>query len=236
MILLEKKIGFTRDSVHWIDKENNRCFRRVVAGMQWPGPRPGFAVIVGELDNEDPLLHERHLYLINEIDGRNIHGRESVGFMQRLAEMRGIYGLENVYGNPSIKSMSRMLDYFNESLPDRGRNGLYIEKAPLIDDPHCFEFCVQIVSKRLAEDRKTLHLGRDSRLPGILASAGDAVMTGKADDYPAIAALGYAVGALDTWKPSDEPLKTTQGTRYDIFTTMKNEDENIYEKRFGFGK
>jgi len=236
MILLEKKMGFVGDSVYWLDKENNRYFRRVVAGMQWPGQSPGFAVIVGELDTEDPLLHERHLYLINEIDGNNITGRDAVGFIQRLAEMRGIYGLENIYGNPSIKSMRRILDHFNESLPDKGRNGLYVERAPLIDNPHCFEFCVQIVRKRLVEGRKTLHLGRNSRLPGILASTGDIVMEGKAEEFPAIAALGYAVGALDTWKSFEAPLSETHAGDTNIFT-LDNADNrgSYYERRFGRG-
>lgn len=218
MILLEKKIGFTRDSVVWIDKTNNRFYRRVVAGMQWPGPRPGFAVIVGELDNEDPWQHARHLHLINEVDGSQIIGRDALGFIRALSEMRGLYGIENVYGNPSVKSMREMLYSFNETLPDKGRNGLYVEKAPLIDDPRCFDFCVQIVRKRLVEGRKTLHLGKESCLPGILAAAGE-VMGGKAEDFPAIAALGYAVGALDTWQPSATPFPDKQDTGGDIFAT-----------------
>lgn len=218
MIILEKKIGYTRDSVHWIDRENNRFFRRVVGGCAWPGSKPGFAVVVAELDNEDPLTHERHLYLINELDGSGLIGRDLLGFIQRLSELRGIYGLENIYGEPKRGSAREVLNNFNESLPDQGRDGLYIEKAPLIDDPKCFEFCIQIIRKHLVEGRKTLHLGQDSRLPGLLAGAGDAVMTGNADDFPAIAALGYAVGALDVWKPSDGPLRDTQNTDYDIFT------------------
>ncbi len=155
--------------------------------------------------------------MINEVDGSQIIGRDALGFIRALSEMRGLYGIENVYGNPSVKSMREMLYSFNQNLPNKGRNGLYIEKAPLIDDPRCFDFCVQIVRKRLVEDRKTLHLGKDSRLPGILAAAGE-VMGGKAEDYPGIAALGYAVGALDTWKPSATPLPDKQETNHDIFT------------------
>jgi hypothetical protein len=217
MILLEKKIGFTRDSVVWIDKENNRCYRRVVAGMQWPGARPGFAVIVGEEENEDPLLHENHIHVLNEIDGSQIIGRDSLGFMRRVSELHGLYGIENIYGNPNVKSMREMLHHFNETLPNKGRNGLYVEKAPLIDDPRCFDFCVQIVRKRLVESRKTLHLGKESSLPGILAAAGE-VMGAKAEDYPAIAALGYAVGALDSWKPFKKRPDDMQQGQYDVFT------------------
>lgn len=218
MVLLEKKIGRTRDSVVWIDAVNNRVYRRVVAGMQWPGPRPGFAVIVGEEENEDPFLHENHIHIIDEIDGGQIIGRDTVGFIRRLAEVRGIHGLESIYGNPGVRSMREMLHYFNENLPDKGRNGLFIEAAPLIDDLRCFDFCVQVVRKRLVEGRKTLHLGKESRLPGILAGAGDSVMGAKAEDYPAIAALGYAVGALDAWKPSAGPLPQRQDSNYDVFS------------------
>lgn len=217
MILLEKRIGRTRDSVIWIDAVNKRVYRRVVAGMQWPGPRPGFAVIVGEEEDEDPFLHENHIHIINEIDGGNIPGRESVGFMRRLSELRGLYGIESIYGNPNVKSMQSMLSHFNETLPDKGRSGIHIESAPLIDDKRCFDFCVQIVRKRLVESRKTLHLGKESSLPGILAAAGE-VMGAKAEDYPAIAALGYAVGALDSWKPLKTPLPDRQATHYDMFS------------------
>lgn len=217
MILLEKKIGFTRDSVVWIDKANNRFYRRVVAGLQWPGSRPGFAVIVGDEENEDPLLHENHLHVLNEIDGSQIIGRDALGFMRRVSELHGLYGIENIYGNPNVKSMREMLHHFNETLPDKERNGLYIEKAPLIDDPRCFDFCVQIVRKRLVEGRKTLHLGKESSLPGVLAAAGE-VMGAKAEDYPAIAALGYAVGALDVWKPFKQRPDDMQQSQYDVFT------------------
>jgi hypothetical protein len=60
--------------------------------MQWPGPRPGFAVIVGEEENEDPFLHENHIHIINEIDGGQIIGRDTVGFIRRLAEVREFTG------------------------------------------------------------------------------------------------------------------------------------------------
>jgi hypothetical protein len=40
----------------------------------------------------------------------------------------------------------------------------------------------------------------------------------KAEDYPAIAALGYAVGALDSWKPVKAPLPDRQQTNYNLFS------------------
>ncbi len=40
----------------------------------------------------------------------------------------------------------------------------------------------------------------------------------KAEDFPAIAALGYAVGALDSWKPSAGPLPQRQDSNYDVFS------------------
>lgn len=224
MILLEKKIGYSRDSVHWIDKQNNRYFRRVVGGIHWPGVMPGYFVIVGELDTVDPLLDERHLYLVCELNGAEVIGRDLVGFIRRVSELRGIYDLENVYGDPSRKSVREVLSQFNETIPDK-KNGLSIEKAPLIEDPRCFEYCIQIVRKHLVEGRKTLHLGPDSRLPGILASAGDGVMTGKPDEFPAIAALGYAVGALDTWKPFDQSLSQRQEIKPDIFTYCRTDEK-----------
>lgn len=227
MVILEKKIGYQRDSVMWIDRQNDRIFRRVVAGVHWPGARPGFAVIVGELDNVDITSGARHLHLINELDGGEIHGRDLLGFIRRLSELRGIYGLESIYGDPGRKSAQEVVSAFNDSLPDKGRNGLHIEQAPLIDDPKCFEFCIQIVRKHLVEGRKTLHLGKDSRLPGILASAGDVIMTAKADDYPAIAALGYAVGALDTWKPMEGRMNQVQNGPYDVFTLDQNKQERM---------
>jgi len=212
MILLEKKIANSGE-VYWVHPETGKAFRRVVAGVAWPGIKPGFLVIVAEDEAEDSLLHERHLWLMAETEERDM-----TEFIRRCSQWRGIYSVDNLYGDPSNNAAKELVWQFNTNVTDKNNNGLYIEKAPLIEDPKSFEFCVQIIRRHLPETRKTLHLGADSRLPAILASAGDLVMTAQADDYPAIAALGYAVGALDVWKPQERQIQRAMDDHYDIFT------------------
>ena len=96
-----------------------------------------------------------------------------------------------------------------------------------------FEYCCQVIFKHVRAGRKTLHFGPASKLPAYLLEFGqEHIRSGRPDDFPAIAALGYVLTALDIWQawkpdtriraaadydPFDSSFWDRQPSEYDIF-------------------
>jgi hypothetical protein len=78
---------------------------------------------------------------------------------------------------------------------------------------------INILRHRLHPDKKSLHLGASKILPGALQEiAVDELASATDTDFPAVAALGYAVAALTEWeyqKPGSKPSFVNGD--YDIF-------------------
>ena len=85
----------------------------------------------------------------------------------------------------------------------KSRTGLYITAAPFVDDPTAFEGYLLTIRELIHPARKRLHFGSKSQLPALLAAltTDDIPTTAKAafEQNPAIAALGFAISALETF-------------------------------------
>ncbi|MFC1888953.1 hypothetical protein ACFL4G_04270 [Thermodesulfobacteriota bacterium] len=183
------------------DKEANAEYRRIIGGLAWPGVKPGFAVVVGEDLEEDTELKVHHMRVLAEAEEFDIGD-----LFSRCLTLRGEWKVGRWYGDPYNRPLMEIFRQLNKPLFERKEPRLYPVQAPHVDDPKSFEFCIQMIKKHLHPSRKALHFG-ESRIKSYLAEFPMEEFTSAgASDYPAIAALGYAVSALSIYPPRQEIL------------------------------
>lgn len=206
MLRLERKsnhyTGF-KTKTWFRNKETEARYKRVVGGLAWPSIRPGFAVILAEDWDEDPHLKARHFRLLAEAEE---------GEIQEILEWCRVMHVNSSeahwcwYGERNNKPAMSFCSRMNRNLYEQGMLGVRIANAPYADDPRGFEFCVNILKEHLRPERKTLHLGEQSALPGYLMNLSSRdIIRASAQDYPAIAAAGYAMAALAVFRYSGLP-------------------------------
>jgi hypothetical protein len=178
-------------------------YRRVVGGLAWPGLNPGFAVIVAEDLKKDDALDVRHLRVLDEAEEARIEDLiRWCDMIEANCKMVSLTWHTNLNNRPAMEFVYQ----FRKNLQGTGRHGFSLSNAPYVDDPRGFEFAVNMLKKHLFKERKYLHLGETSKLPGYLMNLDTMELKKeRAEDFPAIAALGYAVATLASWPTSGLP-------------------------------
>jgi hypothetical protein len=174
------------------DVKGERLYQRVVGGLAWPGERPGFAVVVGETASWRPPYHQ---YLITEIESPNVGE-----LIRHCHELTKKCWVSAWYGRTDGEH-TEILAYHNRQARARRERPLSLRSAPESDGGRLL-YHVNLLLSRLDAANKSLYFNAESRLPGYLSelqSFAD-ISKAKAEDFPAVAALGYAVAALTTYK------------------------------------
>lgn len=206
MLNLERKTVYRElnAEIFYQDRDTGARYRRLTGGIAWPGTKPGFAVILAEDRKHDLDVNAHHVRLLAETEEVSI---------ERLLDWCARHELNSpeVYwtwhGNVTNKPAMQWVYRLNDKYHSQGRQQCFaMVPAPYTDNPRGFEFFVNILRERLERWRKTLHLGEKSKLPGyLLELSSEEIMKATSEDYPAIAALGYAVSALTIWPDAGLP-------------------------------
>ena len=176
------------------DMDNGRHYQRIVGGLAWPGIKPGFAVILGENLRKDYDLNAHHIRILAEFESLDIEELfKWCVFSHSWFKGEWYLSLEN-------KPMMGLV--YNDNRFEH----LSIGRAPYSADPKGFRFYVAIFRRHLQSEKKTLHLGENSRLPSYLLELDTKdISTADIDEFPAVAALGYALTTLDLWDSAGRP-------------------------------
>jgi hypothetical protein len=95
--------------------------------------------------------------------------------------------------------MMEIAHQFNKKLSNTAR--LFIQNAPFIDEPGPLQYYTSVIYDLL--NKKALSIPDDMKLSVYLHELSpDKRMQATASDYPAIAALGYAVARLEAYRPT----------------------------------
>jgi len=191
MSVIEKVWGGNSVGDYFEHTDTGTKFRRILGGFAWPGEKPGFIVAVGEELEPDPTTKTRHLWVVGETEDFDIDSlfRKSVEFLS-------IYQVQDFCGDNTNRPMMSLLGQSGN------RSGFSLTPAPQIDQERNFSFYIQTIKRRLHPDRKDLHFGETSKLPGYLLDVPPQdVISATALDYPAVAALGYAVSYIAIYRP-----------------------------------
>jgi hypothetical protein len=191
--IVEKRQG-SDGSVYY--REGKEEYRRIAGGLAWPGSKPGFAVVVAE-GFRDPTFRDHPYYVLAEVEDMSLER-----LLQKCFELQRRWGVEEWYGQADDTPAMVLVSRFNEALTKSGvKEGIYVQYAPFVEEPGCFKYYTDILFGRLSN--KSLHIGEDKKLSVyIFDLPPDKRVSASPLDFPAVAALGFAVAALETYDPT----------------------------------
>lgn len=192
--------------------EGKEEYRRIVGGLAWPGVKPGFAVVVAE-GHEDPASRLRPYYVLGEAEER---GMAELFLRCLLLGMR--WKISEWYGQADNIPMMTIVGRLSEQVSRRGMKGeINIQYAPFIEKPDCFRYLTDLLYGRM--NSKTLIIGDDKLLSVYLFNLRhEERVSASPEDFPAIAALGFAVAYLEAYDPTPKgPFPEKAEADYDVF-------------------
>ena len=187
---MEKKKGIDGE-IYWV--HNTESYRRVAGGIAWPGRDPGFVCVEAE-DLFENSTKARPYVLLAEGEERALGELLKVTY-----ELQKAWWCDDFYGEANHRPMMDFVYEFTEH-PNYS-DGIYIQNAPFISEPAAFRYYTDVIYNLL--NRRVLTISEDMKLSVYLHELPpDKRTTATVTDYPAIAALGYAVSGLETYKPA----------------------------------
>jgi hypothetical protein len=196
--IIEKKIH-TDGEPYYFNTETMDKYGEIVGGLAWPETTEGFLVIVAVDFFEDTELGVRHMRVLEEATEFDINT-----FLKHALKLKKHFspftGTIRFYGNTTSLAMMEFLDQFNRDRRQRGLDPFYLTEAPKTKDPTRNEFYAELIRKYTQPGRKTLHFC-NTALPSYLMGLWPDEISKNALDHTPVAALGYALAVLCTWKP-----------------------------------
>jgi len=184
----------------FVDMETKKSYRRIVAGLAWPGNKNGFVAVVAEDLSPDQTLNMRHLWVLAEAEDSSIDN-----LAKKCEEFRKEFKIQEFMGDMRNLTTKQLLMQANSRLKIRPE--IYPNSPPHLKNPDAFQLYLSSLKNHL--QKNTLHLMAGSKIPAYLMELkGEDYSKAGAVDYPAIAALGYAVACLDV-----EPFIPHEGFR-----------------------
>jgi hypothetical protein len=191
------------------DFDRNCLYHRIVGGLAFPSHKPGNLVTIAEDLHEDPAYKKRHLHLLAEYEHFDL-----TKLLRKATEFVGSIDFLNFYGQLT-KDNQRFLTLFNSESRKNHHPGIYLSSAPYTDDDS-ISFHVNLLRSILTPNSKLLHLGESSKIPSYLQEIQNEDVTSATNsNYPAVAALGYAVSALIIWQKRKHRNTQLKQKRYD---------------------
>ncbi len=198
MNIIEKKV-YEDGEPYYLNTETGEKYGEIVGGLAWPEVKEGFLVIVAVDLLEDAELKARHIRVLAEASGLNmdIFLRYALNLQKRFSPF---FQTIRFYGDTTSVAKMELLDEFNKNRRKQNLDPFYVTEAPQLRSPQKSEFYAELIRRYTLSGRRILHF-RNTTLPGYLASVSLTGINETILDDPPIAALGYAMAALSTWRP-----------------------------------
>jgi hypothetical protein len=198
MNIIEKRI-YADGEPYYLNTETNEKYGEIVGAIAWPERGEGFLTIAAVDLFEHAEPEGRHIRVLAEADGSNIDV-----FLKRAVELQRRFSpfmeIIRFYGDTTSPAMMEYLDRFNRDRRSRGLNPFYLTEAPQLKEPNKLGLYAQLIRKYTQPGRKSLHFC-DTTLPGYLAGLSPQEIGENVFSHPPVAALGYALAVLSTWRP-----------------------------------
>lgn len=191
-IIYKKFLDLDESKYLPFDEENERFFRKIVAGFVPPGPKGGAIVVSG---HEWVLRPPSPIFWISEAQEQTTDR-----LIQRALDMKAKFKIEEFVGFLD-DHFSRYLSLRNANARDQRNAELQISPAPNSDTPN-ISFHVTLIRELLNPTKKLLHLGQSKNLRAALQELSKSEMdAATAKEHPLLAALCYAVSNLEVYPP-----------------------------------
>jgi hypothetical protein len=212
--IIEKKTD-GHGEPYYFNLETGEKYGEIVGGLAWPETTEGFLVIAAVDLFEDAELEAHHIRVLAEASESDINI-----FLKHALKLQRHFSpfMETIkfYGDTTSMAMMELLDQFNRDRRHRGITSFYVTEAPQLGGPKKHEFYTQLIREYTQSGRKILHF-RNTAFPGYLMGLLREEISENILDYPPIAALGYTLGVLSTWKPRGRD--TERKAKYERFLT-----------------
>lgn len=176
------------------DKRNQRVYTRILGGMAWPTKAtPGFLLVLALDRQENPQTHKPDIWTLHEYESA-----DPGALMENV--MNCVWRLQCAkwYGNPYGVMGSVYGPLWNRTVRQQKR--IHLINAPAVERQDALTLYLELIRQALASHCKTLQIGGNNLLREHLAQIPRELPSESADDYPAIAALGYALAALHVYQ------------------------------------
>jgi hypothetical protein len=230
MNIIEKKI-YENGEPYFFNTEANGKYGEIVGGLAWPGTKDGFLIIAAVDLFKDTELEARHIRILTDAIESNIDV-----FLKNALELQRRFSpfMETIrfYGDTTSLAMMELLDQFNRDRRSRGLAPFYLTEAPQLKNPKKLEFYAQLIKKFTQNGRKILHFC-NTALPSYLLGLSPDEISKSVLDHPPVAALGYALAVLSTWRPRKgekrpEKEETEEKAKYERIQTGKSIEETTW--------
>ncbi len=172
-------------------------YARLGVGVAWPAVRPGFVVVLGE-HSRDYVADRPKLIVLDEAsDDRLWH------VVERAAALRFYYRPERLWADTGhVAAMQFVQEYAGQ--------GLHVEHSLLCAMDGPLSYALPVLKRLLDVER--LIVPKGSLLQGelLLAPAHEDLATLRLSDYPALAALAFAVLGLESTRAEAADVRPTE--------------------------
>ena len=196
--IIEKKI-YTDGEPYYLNTETKEKYGEIVGSLAWSEVADGFILIAAVDFFENTESEDRSIRVLAKASESNIDN-----FLKHGLKLQKYYSpfmqTIRVYGDTTSLAMMELLDQFNRNRRQTGLNPFYLSEAPQLKCSKRLEFYTQLIRKYTQPGRNILHFC-DTALPSYLMSLFLNGITETVLARPPVAALGYALAVLSTWKP-----------------------------------
>lgn len=192
--MIKRKVvhGFYGDSELFLDDESGVEYQRIIGALAWPaGSKSAFAVVVGEskqTEKKNGYKPGLHYHVLSQCE---FYTPEDV--LRRCATLNRSHHVQAWYTDTSNEPMMKL--FYRLRIP------ISLTDAPFAQDPDALGLYIGIIRGRTVPGHKSLHF-TGTTIPNRLLEIEDQKVkrSTRAEDYPVLAALGYALSALDNSK------------------------------------
>ena len=187
-------------------KTADRFYTRICAGICWPADQPGFAVVIAEECVTPNLPARQHWLAEAEASTHN-------DLIRKCVELQSEYCVETWLAIEDPVA-DELLTIFNQRAFEDRTPSLRVGSPSNVDTRGRIAVQLNVLREALDPRRKSLSLGRESKLPGLLQQLPTLVSDVRDTDYPGPAALAYAVAELVNQPYDFEDLELTSEPEY----------------------
>jgi hypothetical protein len=208
MNIIEKKI-YVDGEPYYFNTETREKYGEIVGGFAWPEGKEGFLVIAAVDFFENTEFEARHIRVLAEHSESDINKflKHALGLQKHFSPF-----METIrfYGDTTSLTMMEVLDQFNRDRRSRGLDTFYLTEAGQLKNPKKLEFYASLIRGYTQPKRKILHFC-DTVLPSYLSGLSPGEIIKSILNHPPVAALGYALAVLSTWKPRKGEKRPEKG-------------------------
>ena len=195
--------------------EEDVKYGRIYGGVGWPGKRPGFVVMVGELAELAPGLGRYPLLILNEYEADSM-----IDLVKKCTGFDSYYKPETWLGDSEKTAGREFIFEVNKEFRSPHRRDFRLTHSLLLNMPDFFTYLYNALRRLLDKEKKILTLGAKSRLRADLSMIQpEDIESIKLGQFPSIEALGFAALALEKSQFRDfdnRPRQMVADSDYDI--------------------